>query len=191
MSDPTTLLVYEPDHKGKAEAALLYQFRTKPRIVALVRALAAGVQLLEDTIFDVIIGTQLDMATGVNLDRWGDMVGEARDGLTDFQYRPFIRGRILANRSTGKTDDLIRVFQEITAPSSVEQYNLYPAAFVLYAYRNEYSPEIVRNRIRKMMLEIKPAGIEMELTEVAGGYFGFQEDPVALGFDFGVFARSY
>lgn len=183
-------LTYIPDHADKAEANLLYQFRTKRNIVALTRALAAGVQACEDEVFDVIMGTEFSSAVGVNLTRWGELVGAPRNGLTDSEYRPFIRGQVLANRSTGKPDQLIRVFQEVTGESRVVHTNLFPAGFQFIAYRGTAMTDRVANRVGALMRTIKPAGISMDLIEAVTGYFGFAGDPDALGYDLGLFSRA-
>ena len=180
---------YIPNHADLAEAALLYQFRTKANIPALARALASGAQAFEDELFGVIMGTEFSLATGVNLDRWGELVGAKRNGLTDSEYRPFIRGQILANRSSGKTDELIQVFQEIT-DGEVRHQNLFPAGFQMIVVRTVPMSDRVASRVGLLMRTIKPAGISMDLIEAVTGYFGFAENPDAFGYDLGLFSRA-
>lgn len=196
MSHPTTALVYNPDLKKQAVANLLFIFKDKPRMVALVESLAQGAQLMEDTNFDLLIGTTLGLSTGRNLDLWGELVVEARGSLNDRWYRGFITGRIQAlqasgsRRTFGKTDRFIRVYKIITQALAVRHVNLFPAGFALTAFVEDPLPIEVRNRARQLMLGIKPAGISMDLEVASLGYFGFAEDPAALPFDVGVFAGA-
>ena len=45
-------------------------------------------------------------------------------------------------------------------------------------------------RVSQLMKSIKPAGVCMILIEASEGYFGFEGDPDASGFDVGIFARA-
>lgn len=47
---------------------------------------------------------------GVQLDRIGKLVNQARGGASDAEYRPILRARIRANKSNGTPDDVINVF---------------------------------------------------------------------------------
>ncbi len=183
----TTALAYNGDLAGQAESRLLQQYRL-PVITALVRALAAGTQQLEDIAWSVLTST-LDVCSAHRLDQWGDLVGEARGGLTDAQYRGFIQARILANRSSGKLDEIIRVAQMITAPSTVVSRELAPKHLTIYIYRDSFLEPRMRGRCGRLLRAIHPAGTFLEIIEVQAGYFGFAADPDALGFNVGGLAR--
>lgn len=180
---------YEPEHPDVAWQRLLFQFRDKPRISSLVEALGAGAQLLEDVTWELIADRELGAASGASLDQWGTLVGEARGSLDDDEYRQFIKARILANKSRGTINDLIRVFRLVTAPSTVRHEDVLPMAATFWAFRSEPMTDARAARVRRIMDDARPMGRALQLIEVPEGYFGFESDPDALGYDVGRFAR--
>lgn len=184
-------LVYIPDHKDRAiDPLLLQQFRDKPRWNALLRGLAAGVQLEEDELFGLCNDMQLINARGDQLDNWGTIVGEQRGAMADDDYRRFITARILVNISGGTVDELIAIWELITAPSlSVRLFQAFPASYTLQVVRDEFLTDAVARRVTRMMADAKPLGIAGTLVEAVSGYFGFELDADALGYDVGVYSR--
>lgn len=185
----STDLVYIPDHPDRARRRLLSQDWDKPRIVALAEALGMGAQAFEDDTFDVLIGRRLEAATGATLDQWGALVGEDRGTLDDTRYRRFIMARVLVNIGDSTVDELITIFEEITAPSVVWYLPMYPAGFKLRAIRKGWLSDVLRRRIRRMMADAKPAGVTMVLIEALEGYFGFEGNEAASGYNVGTLAR--
>lgn len=158
-------LIYTPDHEARALDDLLTPYKGKPRIEALVRALATSAQDFEDEVFGQLTSRTLAASSGAQLEQWGEFVGEARQGLEDPEYRRFIMARLLANRSQGRVDELVSIFSIITAPSTVRYHDHFPAGFRLTAYRELEMSAQLRSRVRRLMRSIKPAGIGMTLTE--------------------------
>lgn len=200
--DPDGNFAYEPNHVGLMLARMPSQFRDKPRIRALIQALALGVQCLEDDMFGVLISTPLDVATGDALNQWGALVGEPRGGLSDEDYRVFIDARVLVNISEGTPDELIEIFRRITAPQISIIFRLYPkASFGIWVLRESFMGDNRARRVGSMMRDAKPGGTEMMLVESVSGFFGFSADPghpgvpedpedASLGFDEGLFSRQ-
>lgn len=121
-----------PDHGDQAVALLISQFRGKPRIEIVLRALMAQVQELEDTAID-LNERGMDELSGYRLDVLGRVVGRQRLGMSDEQYRVWVKGRIAANRSSGRTEDILNlalvVFGEDVTARMVEDF---PGAFTLH-----------------------------------------------------------
>ncbi len=182
-------VVYIPDHRAIAASRLLSQFRDKPRMVSLIRAMAAGAQAFEDDAFGVLVSTTLPLATNNDLDHWGALVGERRGTLNDATYRTFISARILVNKSRGTRDELIRILQIITAPSEVVHTDLFPACFQFVVLRQAYMGDAHYFRVGETMRAVKPGGVCMLITEAVPGYFGFTPDPNAQPLDIGGFSR--
>jgi hypothetical protein len=182
-------VIYIPNHRAVAVSRLLAQYRNKPRIVALVRALASGAQALEDDVFGVLTSTTFTAATNTDLDHWGILVGEERAGLNDTDYRAMIGARILANRSRGTRDELIQILQIITAPSVVVLTDVFPACFQFVIRRATYMADNHARRVGRLMRSIKPAGVAMLLFEAADGYYGHDPDLEALPLDLGTLSR--
>lgn len=85
------------------------QTDTPNKIVKLISAWAGTFQPIEDTLQAIIAQRDVNQAVGAQLDLLGKLVGQSRAGLTDPDYRRYIRARIATNRSDGVVEDLIRV----------------------------------------------------------------------------------
>jgi hypothetical protein len=184
-----TQLAYIPDHGDRAVGKVLSQFKRKPRIAALIRALASGTQELEDELFSLIVSRTLTAATGAELDQWGSVVGEPRGSLGDSDYRRFIRARTMVNVCKGDVDSLIAIWQVVMGTEDVRFLPTYPAGYRLQAVRSALLPEYVRRRARRIMVDPKPGGVTSVCVEARRGFFGFSGNPDALGFDVGRYAR--
>ncbi|MEL6350066.1 MAG: hypothetical protein AAFV53_43605, partial [Myxococcota bacterium] len=107
-TDPTILPVtFRPEVAETLRARMYSQFRGKPRIQALLAALGALLQDVEERRFNLVVSRTLELAQGVVLEQWGALVGEERAGLADEPYRQIIRVRMLANRSDSTVDALL------------------------------------------------------------------------------------
>lgn len=90
---------------------VISQYQSDPRFMAIMRGLGDEVQKAEDGLWGIV--TQLDytQAAGIWLDWIGRIIGEARGGADDTDYRRFIGARILANRSSGTIEDVLGVLR--------------------------------------------------------------------------------
>ena len=188
FNDPH-ILIHEVDHASVAITRLKSQFIGCPRIEALVRAIGAGVQALEEEIFTLIVARTLTASTGAQLDQWGSVVGEPRGGLPDSSYRLLINVRAFANRSRGSNDQLIEIAQITTAPSEVRQVDMFPAGLQINIRRDTLMSERRRGRVRRLLKDVKPAGVALLVVESVGGGFGFEGNPDAGGYNQGGYAR--
>lgn len=93
------MIEYEDSQFEDALSGFLSQFQNKDRINALIDAMFGdtGVQELEDDFRDLRQYHILSNAVGDQLDQWGTLVGEEREGLSDDDYRDFIRARAAVN----------------------------------------------------------------------------------------------
>ncbi len=179
-------IAYIPNHAKRAVSDMLSQDRSKPRFVATVRAQACLAQCLEDIAFDLLISNNVDDATGDLLDRWGRFVAEPRGGLDDEAYRGFVRTRLAANLSGGTIDELLNIFARITAPSVVQQTDLFPGAFALTCARAQPMSDSLRARVRGFLRDLKAGGIGLTMIETTNVAFTYNDGP---GFDAGELSR--
>lgn len=185
-------IIYTPNYRDVAVSRLLAQFREQPNIVAVIKSLAGGVQAIENDAFGVLVSTTFTAATDIDLDHWGLLVGEERNGLDDDDYRTMISARILANRSIGTRDEIITIAQLVTAPSVVVHRDLFPACFQLDVARGSagFMTAARARRVAELLRSIKPAGVCMIIVESVEGAFGFLDNPDASPFDIGVWSRA-
>ena len=196
-SRATTQISYIPDHAARNVKRLLSQDWDKPRTCALVAALGDGAQELEDQLFALVIDRQLEVATGALLDQWGGIVGEKRGPLEDRDYRKFVQARIMANTCTGTVDEILAIWKLVTGESEVKYLPMYPAGYKLQCLRDRPMSRPVRRRVRRIMEDVKPAGVAMVLIEAYRAPFGFEGElgfvaaPTASGYGVGKLSRVF
>jgi len=88
---------------------MLFQDEEMPRAEAFVSIFGARWQVVEDFLWQLATERGLDEAVGVQLDGIGDILDESRGGLTDDQYRLFLRAKILVLKSRGRVGGLINI----------------------------------------------------------------------------------
>jgi hypothetical protein len=148
-------------HTANGLELLLEQFKRKPRIAAVLGAFLGSVQELDDVAFQVLTERDLDTAIGVQLDVIGRIVGELRQGRTDDEYRPFLRARILVNRSNGLTEEIITIVRVLLGESA--QLTLreeFPAAFTIIVDDAIAAPI---DAVIRLLQQAKAAGVRVLL----------------------------
>ncbi len=122
------------NHVERALARLPEQHKNKPKLIALLTALAGPAQGIEDALWQLLVERFVDTAIGDQLDTIGGIVGQPRNGMLDAEYRRFIRARVSVRRSNGVTEDILRVVNLILfndgATLTIERYPE-EAAYVL------------------------------------------------------------
>jgi hypothetical protein len=179
------------DHVDRALAAIVTALK-KQRIEGFITVCAEEVQQLEDTLWAMIAERMLASAVGAQLDQYGALVGENRDGLTDDEYRAFIQARIATNASKGEVDTLTSILEVIGRASGPVRYDpLYPAG-MQFTYPTASSASAqAAERINAQMLEAAPAGVDIAfIVETTTTPFAFAgDDTEASGFGVGEFGR--
>lgn len=104
-------LSWNGEHAAEALALLLEQFQGKTNIEGLLKSVVWRVQELEDATWQVLLATDLDLAADAQLDGIGDIVGEARRGRSDVDYRAAIRVRIAINVSDGTAPEILTILE--------------------------------------------------------------------------------
>jgi hypothetical protein len=146
-------------HAADAKARLLQQFKSKARIAALLDAINAQNQEIEDAGQELSDLLDIDVMTGVNLDNIGEIVAQPREGRSDSDYRQAIREKIRANVSSGTPDEIIEAFEFITSPTTVDYSEDPPAGFVIYGDGSQPAS------LFDAMNAVKPAGVYMGLLD--------------------------
>jgi hypothetical protein len=127
MADPTR----ENEIAERMLLRLPEQFKNKPRLEALIRALANQCQHVEQMLWDLYTRRWIDDAEDNDLDNLGDIVGEPRNGSADDLYRQYIRARIKVNRSDGQLGQLLEILKLLLVDAVIQVREHYPAALVL------------------------------------------------------------
>jgi hypothetical protein len=173
---------YIPDHPERAEENRLSQFDKSTLIKAIVKLGVDEVQLLEDTLFALVWESLVDTAQGAQLDQYGKLSGEPREGLIDKEYRNLIKVSLRAKRSNGQPEVITSVVADLVElVGGVRYIPLYPAGYALDYLVSQRTAGTYRDRIVKLLLDITPAGVLLsDVKEGVLGYWGFEGDPNAL-----------
>lgn len=116
-------------------------------------------QRVADGIDTVYRARFLDLATGVQLDGLGGLVGAARLGANDAQYRIMIRTQIRVNLSSGTYEDLLAVFAAALPTHTLEITEFGDASAEFEAtLAPAVEPELVVT-LRSLLQRAKAAGV--------------------------------
>lgn len=81
----------------------------------------------------ITVSYPLTTASGWMLDEhWGPYVNVQRNGLTDEEFRLYIRAKRLLNRSWGAVDQALNLFQLFLPTANLEWVPSYPKAWTIY-----------------------------------------------------------
>ncbi len=106
MADPQLITTHIIDGLRR----LLVQFRGRPNISGVLESYLTQVQEIENVGISLISLRYVDNAEGVQLDGVGSIVGEARAGRDDTDYRVAIKGRIRGNAANSRIEDILDLF---------------------------------------------------------------------------------
>lgn len=170
-------IAYKNNHATEALANLVSQFQGKTYLAGVLIAFVNQIQELENVCFELLSQRWLDNAEGAQLDGFGSIVGEAREGRTDDDYRLAIRARILLNLSSGTPEDIIALTRALTDGAMVSLTEYFPAYFTVEIPDPLASTELAE-KIEYFIDQASPAGVGSGLIYIVspvGEEFTFAE----------------
>lgn len=158
-----------------ALSRLVGQFSNSPKLRALLSAIVGPLTLLELDADSLTTERWLDVATGVQLDGCGYIVGESRKGRTDDEYRKLIKFGILENVSRGTPSNVMNGLKFLTDPTDCQYQECYPATVLLFT--NGFFTDL---NISHEMQELSPVAISVVPVAVSfmDKPFRFTREPV-------------
>lgn len=115
------------DHTAQAAALLVSQFQSDNVLKAFISAITDELQELEFAIQQVKYLTRFDFANGVQLDRIGDALDQARvQGEDDPDYLDNLRIAIIRNTADGTPNTAIRYIAAVTKASYIQYFETPP-----------------------------------------------------------------
>jgi hypothetical protein len=168
--DRITALAHDTTHVAEGLAMLARQFRGKPRFEAMLTSWLRQVQDLEDAWWQILVETTLDAAVGAQLDQLGEILGLARSGLSDTLYRRALRAQILALRSRGTADELIRIAELVAGWACT--YTAPGDAAVIVTPSSV--PDIPTASLAALLRRAAAGGVRIDTVDIlAGDLFAF------------------
>lgn len=157
-----TPLAWNPDH-GTATSLLIDQFRTKERIVLLLRCFLAGVTDLDDAIWQCLTERWLDTSIGVQLDRLGWIVDLPRLGWEDETYRLLLKVQILTLKARGNWPDTFAIVARAGFDVSLcRKWEPRVAAKILYL-GEPFADDVTAELLFGFLARATPAGVRFTL----------------------------
>lgn len=179
-----SILAKTTTHAADAQARLPEQYRGKPKLLALIAAVGARSQVLEDALYDLLTNGSLSSAVGATLDQLGDIVGQERGSRTDAKYKIRILAKIGQNISRGTAEDLIQIFKQLMQANLVYFNPDYPAGATLTAVGSD--PVGSTSEIRDAMDQSHAGGVAITYFFTTPSVaFSFADDPDPAGQGFG------
>lgn len=131
-----TNLVHNTNVVARGVSRLLFTFRDKPRIVALLTSYLEEIQELEDALFAIWADRLLrggSLTTEI-LDFIGKIVGQQREGFDNDTYALLISARIQANRSNGTRAQLIKITSLLVPNTQILFYQFNPQSELIIPF---------------------------------------------------------
>lgn len=93
----------------EAESLLLHQFSRSSKLKGLLRSLINPFQEALEHLEKLGVSLYIDKAEGETLDIIGKIVGQERKGMSDEDYRPWLKVGVLLNTNAGTTENVLRI----------------------------------------------------------------------------------
>lgn len=147
--------VYEKiaDHTSEALARLTSQYDNATNLKALLQVDAERAQVLEEAIYGQLTKHWIADAEGLQLDKLGDILGEARQGRNDTDYRAALIVKAIFNTSSGTPNQIIEFLQIATGTTDIYLVETPPAGLIAYIDEDITDAQIAQ------LLTFLPAGV--------------------------------
>jgi hypothetical protein len=99
----------------EAQELLLNQFSQSPRLKALIRSLVKPFAVANAELEKLHHGRYIDEAEGATLDIIGNIVDQPRLGMSDEDYRPWIKVAICLNNCAGTAENMLNILRILFA----------------------------------------------------------------------------
>jgi hypothetical protein len=159
------------------------------RLARLVRIFVRQLQYAEDAVSDMRNKLILKDAVGAQLDGFGEIVNEPRDGRDDAEYKDALYFRMFLNAGHGEPDLLIEALTRLTQSANVSYTEIHPAKVYM-----TFDGTIMPTRLAQQMQSLCPAGVDIYVNQgFSDGFIMASEtyippDEEGLGFDDGKFS---
>lgn len=169
MTEPDRITAHAEvtTHVVDGVAVLPQQFR-RDALRAFLEPWLAQVQELESAAWDCY-ALGIDSSAGAALDQLGVVLGAVRPaGLADEEYRWVLRAVVVALRSSGTGDDLVRAMRELMGGTSLafDVTEYFPADVVVEPVS---TTTLQASVVKAVLARVKAAGVGLQVVDVPSG----------------------
>ena len=119
------------NHVEVALSRLPSVWKDKPIMQGFITAFASNIQVIEELLFDMLNNRSVFTAIGAQLDVVGLLVGVARLGRDDLDYRNAVFKQIAINNADGSTENILETVRLLTQVDGVYMWEHPAASFFL------------------------------------------------------------
>jgi len=146
------------EHETQGLARLLRQYVDRPRVEGFLSAYLEQVQSLDDLAIEVMTQVWPLTAIGAQIDVLGKIVGRARGGMLDDEYRLWVLAKIFINRSNGRIEEFYDVLDILGFTGHIIR-EAYPCLVVVELYE-----AIAPSTVFDLLDTARAAGARLDLV---------------------------
>ncbi len=188
IKDYNTTIEENLDYESDSENKLLWQYKGSETVKGFLHALSTNqVQEIESAAHKLYQKYDIDLSDGTQLDVIGELLNKKRENVSDAVYKVLLKGQAAANSSEGSFTDVYDVTKILTNASQIKIIPLYPATILIYINTGLLAE--IQSEIFDIIQNSLSAGVELEGIGFVreSGWFGWNDDPTAEGFNVGLF----
>lgn len=173
MTEPASLTAHEALDTIEADgvAAVMRALREKPALRAFLAPWLAQVQQSESAAW-ALYGLAIDDSSDAALDQVGEVLAVTRpSGMTDAVFRRVLRAAVIALRSSGTGDELLRACEALVGSTAFELLERFPAAL---RFEPDEAMDVPAEIALAVLRRVKSGGVGLQVVDVpAGDTFAF------------------
>lgn len=177
MSEPVGanqhMLLFLDDLEERTLDRLTSRDASRARVVSFVKAAVALFQCLETDLVAVFFAIDFELATGRERNRWGEIVGEPRGGLSDDRYKAWQLHRVYVNSNNATIPRALALLKAIFDTTRVSVRPMFPNGAYFEVSTDFLSDDLEIAHLRPLMRDYQPAGAAWAVVEVPAGVFQF------------------
>ena len=166
------------NHVEQALARQVVQWKGLANLDGEITVEANRMQQLENVLFELLDGRNLNDAVGIQLDLLGTTWGEfgLRENRTDDDYRAFLKTLPAKLRQAGQHEVLVQALLNLSGGLRIETEYFYPRAMALYIILADVDSLTNESEINNEMQDIVAYGINLNIgTKQSSESFVFSE----------------
>lgn len=163
------------NHVDHAKSRIIARWKNDPVTNTYAEAMGEQNQELENVLYDFYSFLSIDSMIGQQLNVIGNIVKQPRNGLSDTQYRVYIKAKIGQNVGSGTLSDIRTVWQLILPANNIQIIEEFPCSISIQTDATLTKEEW---KVIKSFETILCAGVRLNSIVAYDGIpFAYQETP--------------